>query len=667
MPTRQISPDWEAVVNAIEDPVFVHDVEYRLVGANSAYLEQANLSREQALGRPYWEVFPQRNGPLPSCQEAMAEQDSLATKQERLDCGLHSTDRIKNHQNGRVFLSRAYPLADQQGNYNYSVHVLDDITERENARHSLQERDWQFQQLLANTSEGIIITDSEGIIIYANAAAGEFFGNSASALIGETFASETGKVQPQQIELQTPGSGTRTVEIRGRAIEWEGKKAWMTNLHDVTNRESLRLLFQDRISQALRALPSEQNKLAVLLIDINDFKSINDSFGQLVGDLALRQVADRLTRVKSPLGLAPIDYIASRLGGDEFGVLIPHIQDVGDLSAITEQFARAVETPITVDDNELHVSVRIGVSVYPNTASSAAELMQQADTAMYQAKREQSRHRTFSEDLTVEARERLELGGHLRQALANSELHLEYQLQVDMQSGCWVGSEALLRWNHPQRGRISPGHFIPIAERIGLIDQLGQWVLEQACQQAHAWRCAGLDMASISVNISAPQMTRGDLPEQVERALEKSGLPASALKLEITESILMEQDSWVVDQLQRLRAQGVKVSLDDFGTGYSSLSYLKDLPVDQLKIDRSFINGLDTDQQLLKINRVIINLASSLGFSLIAEGIETEEQARILLAEGCRYGQGFFYARPCPTHDIEKMLKELLHATHSRT
>lgn len=664
MPRAPISPDWKTILDAIQDPVFIHDSEFRIVGANRAYLKLAGMSREQARGRPYWEIFPQRRGPLPGCHQAMEGTDSEPQSTEGMENGTYAIDRvdIEDPDNGNlVFLSRGYLVTDKQGNYHYSIHVFDDITEREKARQALQERDWQFQQLLANTSEGIVITDGDGVIIYANAAAGDFFGRSANQLIGDLFNSTGNELQPQQIELQNAISGTRTVEIRGRAIEWEGKKAWMTNLHDVTNRESLRLLFQERIAQALRALPSEHSKLAVLFIDINDFKSINDSLGQLTGDLALKQIAERLTKAQLPLPSIPRDYIVSRLGGDEFGVLVPQIKDLCDISELAEHFARAVETPLSINENSVHVSVRIGVSIYPNHASSAAELMQQADTAMYQAKREQLRHRLFSDELTLEARERLELGSQLRQALANDELEVHYQLQTDMTNGAWMGAEALLRWLHPHRGWISPGQFIPIAERIGLIDQLGLWVLKQACNQAYAWRAAGLNPGTISVNISAPQLTRGDLPEQVNRILHASGLPASSLKLEITESVLMEQNTQITEQLHNLRALGVHVSLDDFGTGYSSLSYLKDLPVDQLKIDRSFVNGLGSDQQLLKINRVIIGLAQSLGFSVIAEGIETQEQCDILIQEGCHFGQGYFFSRPAPAAEVERLLADHSH------
>jgi predicted signal transduction protein with EAL and GGDEF domain len=355
----------------------------------------------------------------------------------------------------------------------------------------------------------------------------------------------------------------------------------------------------------------------------------------------LEQLAGRLQEA-----LSEEDTVA-RLGGDEFGILIPDLNNAEDVAALVEGVMERIHQPFRIQGYDVPSVTRIGVSIYPDKAASAGDLIEQADAAMYEAKAEGVRYRFFSRELTEKAQDRVQLGSELRQALVSGEgLQVYYQPQVQLADGSWTGMEALARWYHPSRGWISPGRFIPVAERSGLVVELGGFVLECACAQQRKWLDQGYDFGRMGVNFSAMQLVAEDLVDKVMTTLEGVGLPAERLEVEITESLLVEPDEGMVRRLQQLREHGVRVSIDDFGTGYSSLSYLKDLPVDCLKIDRSFVDGLPEDAHVTAISRAITALGHSLGFSVIAEGIETVEQCQSLLTEGCERGQGFYFARP---------------------
>ena len=583
--------------------------------------------------------------------------------------------------------SRPIEWEDEQG---WLVN-LHDVTDRKRSETELRQAAIFFEE----AHEGVMITDAQKRIVTVNRAFTQITGYSADEAQGRTPRLLSSGLHDHAFyramwhAIRTRGQWSGEIwnrrrdgvtypqlltirEIRDRAgylthyigvfSDLSRLKAYQNQLEQLAHTDPLtglpnRLLFQDRVGQALRSVDSESPTVAVFIIDLNDFKSINDSLGHAAGDEVLARVADRLGSIEVPGWGMPEAYTVARLGGDEFGVLIPDLADPRDAGDLAAHFARAIEVPVPVGDHNIPLSAHMGMSVYPDQATTEAELMQQADSAMYQAKREGLGQRFFSEELTEQARERLELGTELRRALERDELQLHYQLQIDLLSGRWIGIEALARWPHPERGWISPGQFIPLAERVGLIGTLGHWVLEQACRQAQAWREQGLEVGRMSVNVSAPQLARGDLPEQVDAILARTGLPPEGLALEITESVLMEQEQYVAEQLQALRARGIAIALDDFGTGYSSLSYLKEFPVDELKIDRSFVDGLPHDEQVLKINRAIIALGESLRFTVIAEGIETPSQQQLLIREGCNRAQGFLYARPLAAEEAEHALR----------
>lgn len=388
--------------------------------------------------------------------------------------------------------------------------------------------------------------------------------------------------------------------------------------------------------------------VAVLFVDLNDFKAINDGFGHAAGDRLLRALAQQIEG-----RMREADMVA-RFGGDEFVIVAQGLSRPEDIGAVTDRLTSALEEPLEIDGRRMSVRASIGIGMYPGDADTAQQLIQRADTAMYQAKADGHRYRFFDTELAERAYERVWVSGELRKALEQRQLAFHYQPWVDLDSGRWMGVEALARWSHPQEGNISPARFIQVAERSGLMAELDAWAVQEACRQARSWLDAGFSFGRIAVNVSAQEIQRGDVVTRMRHALEEAGVPGTCLELEITESSLISEERNASDWLCQLRELGLTLSVDDFGTGYSSLSYLKTLPVDKLKIDRSFIT--DDDPRDYAIVSAVVEMGRSLGFSVVAEGIETEEQRRMLLGLGCTMGQGFLFARPAGVEQTEAAL-----------
>jgi diguanylate cyclase (GGDEF)-like protein len=412
--------------------------------------------------------------------------------------------------------------------------------------------------------------------------------------------------------------------------------------HDVLTGLPNRALLQDRIASAIESARRRQSRMAVLMIDLDRFKHVNDSLGHQIGDMLLVEVAERLKRC-----VRASDTIA-RLGGDEFVITLPDVGFDMTASTVAVKVMHELETPFFVRNQSLELGASIGISLYPEDGNSAQDLLRTADTAMYSAKKSgRGQYCYFTHELNQAAHEYIVLLSQLQQAIRNDEFELFYQPLYRLSDNRLIGAEALLRWNHPQRGILSPGQFMYLLEEHGLMVVVGDWVLQTACDQAAIWCQQGLP-CRISVNLAADQFYRGNLLHSVKTALESSGLLPKYLLLEFTETVLLSHSDSIIAIMHQLKRLGIQLSLDDFGTGYSSLSYLHRFPVDQLKIDQSFINDIQQHSSALNIVTSIIQLASNLGIQSVAEGLETREQQITVTHLNCDFGQGFFLGRPMP-------------------
>jgi len=415
-----------------------------------------------------------------------------------------------------------------------------------------------------------------------------------------------------------------------------------------------RTLLQNRGAHALDVARRRKRQVAILFLDLDRFKVVNDSLGHAFGDELLRQVSDRLRR------RLRVEDTLARWGGDEFIVLVDQVDDAQGLTVLAEEILAALAHPFQLsNDQDVYVGGSIGISLYPEDGKTVDQLIMKADTAMYQAKdMGRAGYQFYTSALTEAANDRLSLETSLRHALEREEFCLHYQPRVRTRDGEMLGMEALVRWHHPQAGLTPPDQFIPMAEETGLITPLGLWVLRTACRQARTWMNLYQRPILMAVNVSMRQLRQPDLVQQVEEILEETGLPAHCLELELTESTLMGSDGRTEQALQQLKSLGVRLSIDDFGTGYSSLAYLKRMPIDTLKIDRSFVADIPRDPSDMTIATTIIAMARSLGLDVVAEGVETPEQLEFLTREGCDSYQGYGFSPPVDAETMTRWLDE---------
>ncbi len=422
--------------------------------------------------------------------------------------------------------------------------------------------------------------------------------------------------------------------------------------HDFLTGLPNRMLFNDRVNHAIALAPRHRKNIAVLFLDLDGFKHINDSLGHPIGDKLLQSIAKRL------VNCVRLSDTVSRQGGDEFVVLLSEVAQVEDPAITARRLLQAVADPHFIEQHDLHVTTSIGVSVYPDDGLDAETLIKNADTAMYQAKENgRQSYQFFKPAMNVRAVERQSIEEGLRRALERQEFTLHYQPKVNLKTGEITGAEALLRWMHPTRGLVPPGQFIPVAEDCGLILPIGNWVLHEACLQAQAWVEAGLPLAMMAVNISAAELRDENFLTGVFAILKDTGLNATSLELELTESVLMKHAESAESILKALRARGVQLAVDDFGTGYSSLSYLRKFSVDALKIDQSFVRQITTAPDETTIVTAVIAMARSLKLRAVAEGVETHEELAFLQAHQCDEAQGYYFSRPVPPPQFAVLLK----------
>ena len=536
------------------------------------------------------------------------------------------------------------------------------------------------------TREGVLVTDTQGLIVHVNRAFMEITGYLCEDVMGQRPSLfKSGRHSAhfyQQMFQALESTGEWSGEIWNRRKSGEVYPQWQTIrvIHDdqgqvshyvavfsdisamknsehelahLAHHDPLtdlpnRLLFTDRAEQALASAQVHKRGCALLLMDLDHFKIINDSLGHNVGDQLLKLVAERLSGLFGP------GVTLARLGGDEFAVLAESCPQVVQAAALAQRMLNAMKDPFIFDGNQLFISASIGISLFPSDALSAEQLLRNADSALFKAKSAgREGYALYTEELTAHAQHRVEIAGELRRALDQHELRVYYQPVHDLHDSRLVGVEALVRWQHPERGLVPPGEFIPIAERTGLIADIDAWVMDQACRQMCQWLADGAPLSFIAINVSSRLFARRELYEQVAQVLHTTGLDPAFLELEVTESAVMDDPEVALEQLHRLRELGLRLAIDDFGTGYSSLLRLKRLPVQKLKIDQGFVAGLPWDEDDAAIVRVVIALAKSMGMQVHAEGIEQVEQARFLLDQECDMGQGYWFGRPMPADEID--------------
>ncbi|MFA6014801.1 MAG: EAL domain-containing protein [Gallionellaceae bacterium] len=584
-----------------------------------------------------------------------------------------------------VSLSR---LPDADGKFGVICAAIRDVTERKRIADALMKREQESRTLLEHSPDNISRYDRECRRVYVNPTYGAMVEGGVDALLGKKPTEYPGgpnadiyeaKIngvfatgENTEFELHWPDKDGREVcsDVRlaaerdaagevvsvmtvGRDItelNEHRKRVYQMAFYDSLTSLPNRALLNDRLRQMITDASWHAHQAGVMLLDLDRFKVVNDTLGHPAGDELLREAAARLTYC-----VRGYDTVA-RLGGDEFAILLPEIRSGDDLGRVANKILEAFGAPFLLDGKEVFVSCSVGIAVYPADSEDGDDLLKQADSAMYFAKRSgRNNFRFFSKDLTDISNERLMLEGELRRGFGRGELELYFQPKIALCDGALIGSEALLRWNHPERGLVPPDMFISIAEDCGLIVEIGEWVLREGCRVACEWNAPGKPLHKVAINLSARQFQTGNLVRTVRSVLELSACLPQWIELEITESLLLDEDGEVLLTLAEFRDMGITIAIDDFGTGYSSLSYLARFPIDTLKIDRSFTSKVAGHGHHTELVKAIISIAHSLHQKVVAEGVETPEQAAILDAYGCHIAQGYLYSRPIPKSAFEAL------------
>jgi len=642
--------------------------------ANNRYAQTFGWSAENIVGHTFAEVIGN------DAARRIDPQVQLVLKQ---GANVTYERELPSAEGTRHVEVNLIPHLDEKGAAVGCFVLISDITRFRRAEQALRESEDRLAKFMQASCEGIVF-HKDGFITDANPPALALVGYTLDELLGRKTLDF---IAPDQVArvASVIASGQETayesvlvnkqgqrvpVEFIVRTMLHHGERMRMTVIRDVRDRHAAqarihhlahhdtltglpnRSAFMEYLEHLLVGAREGGSQLALLFIDLDHFKRINDSLGHLAGDTLLRTAASRITH-----GLRATDIVA-RFGGDEFMVLLTNVAQPGDVSEVAQKLLSAIEAPLHVEGRPLSVTASLGIAMFPADGSSAEELIKHADTAMYLAKsRGRAQFRFFDPAMASSAYAAMVMEGELGQALQRGEFELYFQPQVSARDGSLVGAEALIRWHHPARGLLLPGEFIPVAEQQRLMLAIGQWVLREAARYAARWQAMGLNVSPVAVNLSTMQFQSPFFAESVAQVLREEGVDGRLIELELTERMLMDDLSEVSARLRQLSQLGIRVSVDDFGTGYSSLGHLKELPIDKMKIDISFVRDLPDNRGSSAITRAIIQMARSLGITAIAEGVETEAQRSFLALNGCDELQGELISKPLPASAFETWVK----------
>ncbi|MEW6163664.1 MAG: EAL domain-containing protein [Pseudomonadota bacterium] len=666
------------ILDHIHESVITMDLAGYITGWNHSAEQLFGYSADEAIGRHILFLYADPD----------ADDDSEGFQDALLEHGGRELEVRRRRKSGEVFWAslQLSLMRDENGAPHSLIGYLSDITARVEAEKALRLQSRIFE----HSEESILITDAERRILSVNPAFSAITGYGEAEVIGQTPALLRSERHPDvfydDIWLHVERDGSWHGEVWTRRKNGDDFPSWasisLVRNHDgqishyfsiftdITDRKAAedrihylayydgltdlpnRSLLYKLIDQAL--VEARRNRLhgAILFVDLNRFKPINDTLGHAIGDQLLKQIAERLRAA------VRTEDVVARLGGDEFVVALFDITRREHAAVVAQKLLAALDPPFWIEEHELQIGAAIGISVYPRDGFDTETLLRMADIAMYRAKQsEQDGYAFYSHEMNQRALDRLKTESGLRHGIENGELLLHYQPKVDIASGRIVGAEALVRWHHPERGMVPPGEFIPIAEESGLVVRLSAWVLEAALRQARQWLAAGLPALKIAVNLSARDFSP-TLAERIQSLLAGHDVSPEWLELEITEGMLTHSSDEVIAMMDAITSLGVTLSLDDFGTGYSSLSYLKRFPIDTLKIDQSFVRGIPHDGNDCAIAGAIVSMAQRLGHRVIAEGVETAAQLDFLRSLGCQEVQGYFFSPPVPPDKLEAMVRD---------
>lgn len=658
--------------------ISIAELDRTLVQTNPAYQTMTGYSGDELLGKPIAELTHPHDVPA----DAKLNMKLLSGKLDR-----YQREKRYIRKDGEIIWVKptVSVVRNTEGEPLFFVGVVEDITTRKRTEDALRESEERFRQLFEHSVDLLFVHDDKGKIVECNSEACRALGYTREELLSfnvgdiavkllsgeerraqkngtlweQAMRSESGHIVGfEQNRLRRKDGTTFPVEVGVGAIDYGGRRMIFASARDISEHKELeeqltyqafhdpltylpnRALFLERLEHALARTSRRQSCVAVLYMDLDNFKVINDTLGHEVGDSLLKAVSERLKTC-----LRPEDTVA-RFGGDEFTMLLEDIEDTDEAKRVAERITEVLRTPFQLRQQEIYANITIGISVGTSAGDSPEDLLRKADIAMYEAKRTgKGQYVIFEPDMTIRLQERLELEGDLRRGVENDEFVVHYQPKITLDTGELYGFEALVRWEHPNRGIVPPKQFIPIAEETGLILPIEQKVLEDACHRIREWQEQYSSHLTVCVNLYERQIRRPDLIEKILGMLQEANLTPQSLMLEITEEVVMKDELSVLETLHALKNQGIKLAIDDFGTGYSSLDYLKRLPVDYLKIDGSFIEGLGEDHKDEVIVSAAIGLAHSLGLKVVAEGVETAEQTERLRELGCDVAQGHYFAR----------------------